>query len=155
MKLVKMKELHQFIKYQEWTMNMRCRHRSRSGGGVLILSSNFLKSIVIEGLSVISFCLESIFITFVFKSKRFFVGKLYRPPNSNLSRSNSDLIWNLDNSETECSDSIFHLMGDYNIHLLKITKNWKYFGYFSILSSYGFCPCIMNPTRATLVAKLI
>ena len=38
-------------------------------------------------------------------------------------------------------------MGDFNINLMKIEDNAKYFESFSIMTSFGYSPSILRPTR--------
>ena len=42
-----------------------------------------------------------------------------------------------------------YLLGDYIIDLLRMNSNAKYLEYYSLMSSHGLCPTILEPTRVT------
>ena len=76
------------------------------------------------------------------------IGCLYRHPHShNL----DDFIKYLTKSLSKLAkqNKDVYIAGDFNIDLLKYESNTKYSDFYNLLSSYGFLPLILQPTRIT------
>lgn len=46
-----------------------------------------------------------------------------------------------------CENKEIYICGDFNINLLKLNNNDNYLKFYNLLSSYGFLPLIIHPTR--------
>ena len=79
--------------------------------------------------------------------KNSIIGVLYRPPNTDTSIFNQQLLNILSSLKTE--NKIVYLMGDFNINLLNIDKHLPSSIFLENLFSYNFYPLINKPTRVS------
>ena len=132
-----------------------CRNRNVNGGGVLIYSKIKNKPFLIEEFSLMETYLESVFLRLTVGGENFIVGNLYRPPNKDIDLFTLKLSSILEKISNEYPHFKVILMGDFNIDLLKIAENIKYFNYYSAVCSQGYSPCINRPTRVTATTHTI
>ena len=117
---------------------------TKRGGGVTMYVHKSLKACLEKQLS---YCTASIeFLTLqVFPKPMSTYSELfsviYRPPNS----CHKEFISNLNNSFSQHSNKNWHLLGDFNIDILKYNSNVQAF--YNMLESYNFSPKITKPTR--------
>ena len=123
--------------------------RNTQGGGTLLHICEKMKSSELTNLTLTLPYFESVFVLVQLSGKKLIIGNIYRPPNSDINSFLSKLfevltsIMQLDSS---CSSII---MGDINIDLLKVSTNARYMEYYTIMTSFNYCPLIRRPTRVT------
>merc|ERR1739838_322599 len=88
---------------------------------------------------------ESVFVEIVDRGKSFFVGVIYRPPDSNMAQFTNKLNLVLD----KLKDKRCYLMGDFNLDLIKSDHHEATANFVSDMSSAGLHPLISLPTRIT------
>ena len=82
------------------------------------------------------------------KSKNLIIGCIYRHPHStNLDEFIVYMKACLDKLQKENKE--VYITGDFNIDLLKYEKNPKYQEFYNLMTSSGFLPYIILPTRIT------
>ncbi len=74
------------------------------------------------------------------------IGCIYRPPNTDTSQFNSEIV-SLLKIIDEDKNKIALVAGDYNLDLLKQDKHAPTAEFFNNFISYSFYPVIRNPTR--------
>ena len=79
------------------------------------------------------------------KSKNIVCGCLYRHPNNEVEAFSNYISTCLDKITKEKNEC--YLSGDFNIDLLKYDTNNKYSDFLNNITSYGFLPHILQPTR--------
>ena len=89
--------------------------------------------------------LESVFVEIIDKGKSFYVGVIYRPPNSDLAKFSSHLNGILQ----KLKDKTSYLMGDFNLDLMKSEQHAATGKFLGDFNSVGFHPLISLPTRIT------
>ena len=92
---------------------------------------------------------ESIFVEVTGNSNKLIVGCMYRHPSSKISSFNENFLQELltiigTEKSAQCA-----IMGDLNADLLKIDTHSDTCEFFELMSSFGFKPLIMQPTRVT------
>ena len=123
--------------------------RNTKGGGTLLHISEKLKASELASLTFTLPYFESVFVLVQLSGKKLIIGNIYRPPNSDIDSFLSKLfevltsILQLDSS---CSSII---MGDINIDLLKVSANARFMEFYTIMTSFNYCPLIRRPTRVT------
>ena len=81
------------------------------------------------------------------KHKNIVCGCLYRHPNSEIGQFLhylSKVLAKLNKENKEC-----YMAGDFNIDLLKYDTNNKYSEFLNTMTSFGFLPHLLQPTRIT------
>ena len=141
--------------YQIAGYDMHSNSRNTNGGGTALYIKEEFHSRNIPSLAVMSSYVESIFASFRLDNVSFLVGNLYRPPNSELNEFISyieDLLCLI--SREFVGFSVF-LMGDFNLNLLKMNSNRKCFEFYTTLTSHGYHPAILKPTRVTATSQTL
>ena len=129
-----------------------CLYReSKIGGGVSVFINNNLEYIKRSDISIFDENVESIFIElskdYIGYKKNSTIGVIYRPPNTDMSIFNQQLLNILSSLKTE--NKIVYLMGDFNINLLNIDKHLPSSEFLENLFSYNFYPLINKPSRVS------
>ena len=96
-------------------------------------------NILIEGI------FESIFVEVVEEGRRYLVGSIYRPPNSDTNQ----FFQHLSSTLNKIKDKKSYILGDFNFDLLKYHENATSTEFFDELTSAGFQPLISLPSRVT------
>ena len=115
------------------------------GGVGLFLRSDIVSlprsdiSIFLEGV------FESVFVEVIAEGRRFIVGSIYRPPNSNT----AEFLQLLSATFTKIKDKKSYVMGDFNFDLLKYHENASSAEFLDEITSAGFQPLISLPSRIT------
>ena len=86
--------------------------------------------------------------------KPFAIGSLYRPPNSDISQFNSDLLTIL-NDLTRSKHRLAFLAGDFNLNLLNADRHAPTGEFLNNLQSFNFTPTIRNPTRISKISATL
>ena len=81
------------------------------------------------------------------KSKNIVCGCIYRHPRSNLKEFQDYMKRCLEILSKENKE--VYISGDFNVDLLKLETNTSYEDFYNLVTSYGFLPEIVNPTRVT------
>ena len=119
-----------------------------SKGGVAIYARNDLNSWERDDLNIVNEDYESVWIEIeIKKSKNIICGCFYRHPNNQIEKfSNyiSKCLSKVIKEKKEC-----YLLGDFNIDLLKYESSNSNRDFLNNLTSYGFLPHILQPTRLT------
>ena len=120
-------------------------------GGVAIFAKSDFKPTERTDLKINHEHFESVWIEINnLKSKNVIVGSIYRHPHDNLDIYNKfleyiePLIIKLIKEDKE-----IYICGDFNSDLLKIDKSNNYKLFYDLMTSYGFSPNILLPTRIT------
>ena len=117
-------------------------------GGVAIYVKNDLNVIERNDLNINNISFEAIWIEILnSKTKNILCGCIYRHPNSDVEEFTnyvSKCLSKVDKEKKEC-----YLSGDFNIDLLKYDSNNKYSEFVNTITSFGFLPHILQPTRIT------
>ena len=77
------------------------------------------------------------------------VGSVYRPPNSDVSLFNSDLLSILNNIHLGSRNNLVIIAGDFNLNLLSTISHAATADFVNNMMSYNFISTISNPTRIT------
>ena len=124
---------------------------SRRGGGVSIFIKEGIEYKLRPDLAIFNVDIESIFIevdgSYVNSSKSQIIGCIYRPPNRdiNVFRGHmKDIRHKLRHYKKRC-----HLLGDYNINLLRAEQHPETSDFLDDMYSDLFMPAITKPTRIT------
>lgn len=123
-------------------------NRNHQGGGVCFFVKCFIKCKVLDSLSIMNDCFESLFIECNLNNKSYIFGIIYRRPDSSL-RVFNELFEPLLNEVAAMKTSCF-LLGDFNIDLLKHEQNGGVREYVNTMFERGFYSCINKPTRNDL-----
>ena len=119
-----------------------------SRGGVAIYAKNELNLIERTDLNIIDKSYEAVWIEIINdKYKNIVCGCIYRHPNCEVDEFNnyiSKCLTKINKEKKEC-----YLAGDFNIDLLTYENNKKYSDFLNALTSFGFLPHILQPTRIT------
>ena len=117
-------------------------------GGVAIYTKNNFNATEREDLKKIDDCFEAIWIEInVEKSKNIVCGCVYRHPNTDISIFENYINKCLTKLAKEKKDC--YLAGDFNIDLLKYETSNKHRDFLNMMTSLGYLPLIMHPTRIT------
>ena len=79
------------------------------------------------------------------KSKNIVCGRLYRHPNTDIDDFTtyvSKCLTKISKEKKEC-----YLLGDFNVDLLKFESSAKHRDFLNTITSYGFLPHILQPSR--------
>ena len=117
-----------------------------SRGGVAIYAMENLNIWERDDLNIVNNDFESVWVEIgIEKSKNIICGCVYRHPNSDideLSKFLSKCLSKITREKKEC-----YLMGDFNVDLLKYEVSSKTRDFLNTVTSYGFLPHILQPTR--------
>ena len=128
------------------------RYRSkRGGGGVSILIRNGINYKLRPDLTIFNEEIETLFVEIegnsINSSKKHIVGVVYRPPNRDIDTFViylKEILDKLKHCKKYC-----HLLGDFNINLLKVEDHIPTSNFIENMYSNAFIPLINKPTRVT------
>ena len=119
-----------------------------SKGGVAIYSKTDINTVDRNDLNIVDKSFEAVWIEVKNeKRKNIVCGCLYRHPNSDIEDFTdylSKILVKINKENKEC-----YISGDFNIDLLKYDTNSKYSDFLNTMTSSGFLPHILQPTRIT------
>ena len=117
-----------------------------SRGGVAIYVKNDIDVVERNDLNLINKSFEIVWVEIRNdKHKNIVCGCLYRHPNSDIDefmKYIAKCLTKVNKEKKEC-----YLSGDFNIDLLKYDSNNKYAEFLNTMTSFGFLPHILQPTR--------
>ena len=116
-------------------------------GGVAIYINNKLDAIERHDLNSVNSSYEAIWVEIKQKSRNIICACVYRHPNSNDSDFTNYISNCLKKINKEKKES--YIAGDFNYDLLKYDTNARNSDFLNIMSSFGFLPSILQPTRIT------
>ena len=123
-------------------------------GGVAIYVKDDLKAFEPDDLNIIENEFEAIWIEIdIEKSKNIICGCFNRHPNSDINdfiNYISKTLAKLSKEKKEC-----YLSGNFNIDLLKYDSSPKHRDFLNTMTSFGFLPHILQPTRITAFSSTI
>ena len=131
--------------------------RSNTWGGVAVFYKPHLTCERINDLDLnTEGVLESLFIEISSKGEKTILGVVYRPPNSNT----TDFLNKLNEIVFKFKDKKLHLVGDFNLDLLKSEQHSLTNDFLTDINSMGLQPTISLPTRiaptsATLIDNIL
>ena len=119
--------------------------RNRHGGGIIIYCKDNLNPTMIDKVSMVCDCFESLFISLKINGISLTVGSVYRPPSQPL-----NLFLNVFKLHVLNKISLTNTLicGDFNIDVSD-TANGHIVDFVSEMSSLGFNNLITDPTRVT------
>ena len=119
-----------------------------SKGGVAIYSKTDINTVDRNDLNIVDKSFEAVWIEIKNeKRKNIVCGCLYRHPNSDIEDFTdylTKILAKINKENKEC-----YISGDFNIDLLKYDTNSKYSDFLNTMTSSGFLPHILQPTRIT------
>ena len=119
-----------------------------SKGGVVIYANDNLNVFERFDLNKTNDCFEAIWVEIIIeKSKNIICGCTYRHPNSNIQIFNDYInkcLTTINKENKEC-----YLSGDFNIDLLKYDILNTHRDFLNMITSFGYLPHILHPTRIT------
>ena len=117
-------------------------------GGVAIYAKEYLNVIERKDLNLVSNHCEAVWIEILNKkSKNIICGCVYKHPKGDIEEFQgylSKCLTKLNKEKKEC-----YLSGDFNIDLLKYDSNSKYAEFINAVTTFGYLPHILHPTRIT------
>ena len=119
--------------------------QSGKGGGVSLFISDDIVYSEIQELNMVEDHIECIFIKINIRGHTYFIGLVYRPPNSNITEFSNTMHSILDKVASKPS----YIMGDYNLDLLKHEIHHPTEILLDIMYANYFIPLINRPTRIT------
>ena len=121
---------------------------NKKGGGVALYFPSHFECRVLSDLTIMSDCLETVFVEVVIPEKRnLIIGVVYRPPQGNVDTFVNEIQTILSNSVMENKSVYF--MGDFNVNLLEFDKYAHVNEFLDLLASFSYLPVITKPTRIT------
>ena len=121
--------------------------RSTRGGGVAIYSKNDHCGEIIQSLSCMLSCIETIFIECCFQGEKFLIGCIYRPPSFSVRDFLSEFTRILAVIRDNFGNHKVSINGDFNINLIEETQSGGALKYLSLFFTGGLFPVILRPTR--------
>ena len=119
-----------------------------SHGGVSIYISNKIIGNKIDNCTIMNRNIESLFLNLYKDDKHFFLGLIYRPPNSNCNifiDKLNEIISSLKLSNSkECI-----ICGDFNLNLLNYSNCNNTLKFINLMNASSFIPVISKPSRIT------
>ena len=116
--------------------------------GVAIYSKTDINTVDRNDLNIVDKSFEAVWIEIKNeKRKNIVCGCLYRHPNSDIEDFTdylTKILAKINKENKEC-----YISGDFNIDLLKYDTNSKYSDFLNTMTSSGFLPHILQPTRIT------
>lgn len=144
--------------YQLQGYNMFTKCRNRYGGGVALnINSEFCTS-VLNNVTFSEPYVECVCVECIISGKLHFFACIYRPPSGNMKNFLDKLTEILSFAHSKNYYSM-HLLGDWNIDLLKHHENKNVFEFINLMYSFSLFPIITKPTRiigttATLIDNI-
>lgn len=127
-------------------------NRNHYGGGVCMYIKKNMFNTVLKDVSIINDNIETLFVETKLINKPVTVGIVYRRPNGSITLFNESLESMLQNVTSTGKTCL--LLGDFNINLMNFNDiNVNQF--ITVLTSYGFYPCINKPTRVSKTSATI
>ena len=127
--------------------NLFTTNRNRQGGGVALYIKQNIKCKIISDMCMKTDTFESVFVEYIVDSRPETVGVIYRRPNSDIS-SFIELLADLLNI-IKSTKNICHIIGDFNIDLLKYESSKYVQNFVNTFYGHGFHPCTNKPTRVS------
>ena len=125
------------------------RPEGMRGGGISIFISDKIRNVSkIATVSKSNDIIESLFLEFYIKSKRFIIGNVYKPNKTNYTVFTDTLMQILDSLSIKSNDECI-ISGDFNIDLLKCTLNDDSLNFLNSMLSLSLIPLISKPTRVS------
>ena len=128
---------------------MHCNSRNCQGGGVLFYVKAHLASELLHQFTFMTAHVETIFVRFSVGARRYIVGNFYRPPGATVELFNTTVDEILREILSRFDSSYVMLVGDFNIDLFKVGRFSRYFDFYALMTSYGYTPLTLRPTRVT------
>ena len=126
----------------------------KTGGGVGLSVNNSFDCKIYSDLCRMTEYLECIFLECCQAgTQSFIVGSVYRPPNSDLEKFNSDVLSILDYISGRNKLAI--IAGDYNLNLLNSNNHPPTREFLNNFLSFNFLPTIKNPTRISDISATL
>ena len=123
---------------------------NKSGGGVGIYVNASFECTTRLDLCYMNESIESIFIECRHPGKQSIViGSIYRPPNTDVSIFNSDLLSILNIIHNGYRNNLVIIAGDFNLNLLNSNSHAATAEFVNNMLSYNFISAINKPTRIT------
>ena len=114
-------------------------------GGVSLFISDDIVYCGIQELNMVEDHIECIFIKITIRGHTYFIGLVYRPPNSNITEFSNTMHSILD----KVASKPCYIMGDYNLDLLKHEIHHPTENFLVIMYANYFIALIYRPTRIT------
>ena len=124
------------------------RENKRGGGVAIYVSDKYLCSSISELSCSLPF-IESVFVLAEIGNAQCIIGNIYRPPSSDIREFLTHMYDIMDILISKYINCKLLITGDFNIDLLKIQKSQDMLEYYLLMTSYGFLPYILRPTRVT------
>ena len=125
-----------------------CLGSKTSKGGVALYAKEGISSWERDDLNKVDKSFEAVWIEIEnTKSKNIVCGCFYRHPSSDINEFTtyiSKSLTKITREKKEC-----YLMGDFNVDLLKYESSTKHRDFLNNLTSFGYLPFILQPTRIT------
>ena len=134
--------------YQIPGYNLYTKNRNRHGGGVALFVSNIYQSSMSNDFSYLDSSIESVSANVKIIDKTILVICVYRPPSGNI----NDFLDKLTELLTLTSNANYqgiHIIGDFNLDLLKHANNIHLYEFINIMYSFSLFPLVTKPTRVT------
>ena len=119
----------------------------RIGGGVSLFIKDNIDFKELKHVSASDAVMESLFVQISVCHKKYNIGVIYHPPNSNLRTFTEMLSEKLD--MLKCDNAPTYILGDYNADLLKSDSHKPTAEFLDMMFSHSFIPLINRPTRIT------
>ena len=119
--------------------------QSGKGGGVSLFISDDIVYSEIQELNMVEDHIECIFIKITIRGHTYFIGLVYRPPNSNITEFSNTMHSILD----KVASKPCYIMGDYNLDLIKHEIHHPTENFLDTMYANYFIPLINRPTRIT------
>jgi hypothetical protein len=139
-----------------YNLEIKSRSSNTQGGGVGIYIKKGLRYNILKECSIfIDKVFESLFIEVYDESCKYIVGSVYRPnsvhPNLTSNEQMNQFMELFSNQIAHLSslNSTVHILGDFNLDLLKYNESNFVQNYADTFFSSGFLQLIMKPTRCT------
>jgi len=139
-----------------YNLEIKSRSSNVQGGGVGIYVKKGIRYNILKESSIfIDKVLESLFLEIHDESSKYIVGSVYRPnsvhPNLTSNEQMNQFMELFSNQIAHLSslNATVHIMGDFNLDLLKYNESNFIQNYADMFFSSGFLQLIMKPTRCT------
>lgn len=124
------------------------RSDGRRGGGVSIYTTSEICTKELNNLNISLDFIECIFVECRYGNKKFLVGNVYRPPNSNVDLF-IDKIEHLLILISKLNYDESFITGDFNLDLLNYLNDNRCLNFMNVMFSNSMTPIITKPTRIT------
>lgn len=137
-----------FYNIEGYKLFSKSRPNKRGGGVGIYVSNGFDCTIKADQTNCLDNICETILLDISYRSCKYTIISLYRPPSGDLNEFNSALSLFLDsNMRTFKGNTV--IAGDFNIDLLKTEQHSDSNGFFDTMLLHGFVPTITRPSRIT------